>query len=95
MYCVGCEGFKKENDLVYLDTKTNKTFPIDPKKNIVSDTILKVCPDHLTVPDNVVEKNYFFALSKYEDKLLKFYEENPDFITPADRFNEVKAFVKR
>jgi methionyl-tRNA synthetase len=47
------------------------------------------------VPDNVVEKNYFFKLSKYEDKLLQFYEENPDFITPADRFNEVKAFVKR
>ncbi len=95
MYCIGCEGFKKENDLVYLDTKTNKTFPIDPKKNIVSDTILKVCPDHLTIPDNVSEKNYFFKLSKYEDKLLKFYEENPNFITPADRFNEVKAFVKR
>jgi methionyl-tRNA synthetase len=34
-------------------------------------------------------------LSKYQDKLLKFYEDNPDFVVPSDRFNEVKAFVKR
>lgn len=38
--------------------------------------------------------SYFFKLSAYEDKLLKFYDENPDFIQPASRKNEVIAFVK-
>jgi methionyl-tRNA synthetase len=54
-----------------------------------------VCPDHLTKPDKIKEKNYFFKLSKYQDWLLNFYEENPEFVIPSDRFNEVKAFVKR
>lgn len=38
--------------------------------------------------------SYFFRLSKYTDILLKFYDENPDFIQPASRKNEVVAFVK-
>ncbi|ADP71560.1 methionyl-tRNA synthetase [Rhodomicrobium vannielii ATCC 17100] len=40
------------------------------------------------------EQTYFFRLSKYEKKLLKFYEENPGFIMPAERRNEVVSFVK-
>lgn len=42
----------------------------------------------------VEEPSYFFALSKWQDKLLKFYEENSDFITPQSRRNEVISFVK-
>lgn len=42
----------------------------------------------------VEEPSYFFALSKWQDKLLKFYEENPDFIIPESRRNEVISFVK-
>ena len=40
------------------------------------------------------EESYFFKLSEYQDKLLKFYEENPNFITPKSRYNEVVSFVK-
>jgi len=40
------------------------------------------------------EECYFFKLSKYQNKLLKFYEENPDFITPKERMHEVINFVK-
>lgn len=40
------------------------------------------------------EESYFFRLSSYQDKLLKFYEENPDFIAPAARRNEIISFVK-
>jgi len=40
------------------------------------------------------EECYFFKLSKYQDKLLQFYKENPDFITPKERANEVVSFVK-
>ncbi|MBB5572555.1 MULTISPECIES: methionine--tRNA ligase [Rhizobium] len=42
----------------------------------------------------VQEESYFFKLSEYQDRLLKHYEENPDFIGPAERRNEVISFVK-
>jgi len=42
----------------------------------------------------VEEESYFFKLSKWEDKLLKFYDENPKFILPNSRRNEVVSFVK-
>ncbi len=42
----------------------------------------------------VEEESYFFKLSAYEDRLLKHYEDNPDFIGPAERRNEVISFVK-
>ena len=42
----------------------------------------------------LAEENYFFRLSAYQDKLLKFYKENPDFIAPKERLNEVVSFVE-
>jgi methionyl-tRNA synthetase len=42
----------------------------------------------------VEEASYFFKLSAYQDKLLQYYEDNPDFIGPAERRNEVISFVK-
>ncbi len=42
----------------------------------------------------VEEPSYFFRLSAWQQKLLTFYEENPDFIAPASRRNEVISFVK-
>lgn len=94
MYCVWCEAFKKDEDLVFLNKEQNVTFPISDKVK-VNDNIIKVCPDHLKTPDTIKEKNYFFKLSKYQDFLENFYVENPEFVVPWDRFNEVKAFVKR
>ncbi|MFJ5487440.1 methionine--tRNA ligase [Hansschlegelia beijingensis] len=43
----------------------------------------------------VVEESYFFRLSAYQERLLKLYEEQPGFIGPDTRRNEVLAFVKR
>jgi methionyl-tRNA synthetase len=42
----------------------------------------------------VSEENYFFRLSAYQDRLLRLYEENPDFVRPEARRNEVVSFVK-
>jgi methionyl-tRNA synthetase len=41
------------------------------------------------------EPNYFFRLSAYQDKLLKFYEQQPNFIQPESRRNEVLSFVSQ
>lgn len=75
-YCIGCEGFKKDDDLIEKDGKL-------------------VCPDHLTEPDEIEEKNYFFRLSKYQTWMEEFYAAHPEFVIPNFRFNEVKAFVER
>lgn len=53
------------------------------------------CPDHGTEPELIDEENYFFKYSECGEKLLDFYEKNPNFIIPDFRYNEIKAFVKR
>lgn len=53
------------------------------------------CPDCGRPVELVREKSYFFRLSKYVDRLLQYYEENPDFIQPASRRNEmINNFIK-
>jgi methionyl-tRNA synthetase len=69
-YCVGCEAFKSEAELV------------DGK-----------CPIHETVPEWIEERNWFFRLSAYQDRLLVLYEERPDFVLPGFRYNEARSFI--
>jgi methionyl-tRNA synthetase len=71
-YCVRCESFYKESEL--LD------------KNI--------CPIHERPAEWIKEENYFFRLSKYQDKLLKLIEDKPDFIQPESRRNEVLSIIR-
>ncbi len=53
------------------------------------------CPDCGRDIQKIKEKSYFFRMSKYVDKLLAFYEENPDFIQPESRKNEmIQNFIK-
>ena len=74
MYCVGCEDFKTEDDVIVEGGE-------------------KVCPIHHRPVERVKEKNYFFRLKKYESYLLELYEQ-PDFIRPESRKNEVASFVR-
>jgi methionyl-tRNA synthetase len=53
----------------------------------------KVCPIHRKPVERVKEKNYFFRLSKYGDRLLELFER-PGFIRPESRRNEVAEFVR-
>lgn len=53
------------------------------------------CPDCGRPVEWLKEKSYYFRMSKYADRLLKHYEENPDFIQPASRRNEmIENFLK-
>ena len=52
------------------------------------------CPDCGRPTETISEENYYFKLSQFQDKLEKLYEENPDFIWPETRRNEVLAFVR-
>ncbi len=53
------------------------------------------CPDCHRPVEQVSEEAYFFKISKYSDRLLKFIEENPDFIQPVSRRNEMINFIKQ
>ena len=68
---------------VYDELYVNDAKPGDP------------CPDCGRITETVTEDNYFFRLSAYQDKLLQLYEENPEFILPETRRNEVLAFVRQ
>jgi len=52
------------------------------------------CPECGRPTETVSEENYYFKLSAFADKLLKYYQQHPDFIRPETRRNEVMAFVK-
>ncbi len=68
-----------------------------PCESFWSDAQLKdgKCPDCGREVKLMKEESYFFKLSKYQDKLLKLYEDNPDFISPKSRLNEmINNFLK-
>jgi methionyl-tRNA synthetase len=54
---------------------------------------VKIAPSGAEV-EWVEEPSYFFDLSQWQDRLLRFYEDNPDAVAPATRRNEVISFVK-
>jgi len=53
-----------------------------------------LCPDHQIKPERLVEQNYFFRLSKYQEPLLKHFRNNPNFVEPKERYNEISNFIK-
>ncbi|MEY3561538.1 MAG: hypothetical protein RL068_690 [Actinomycetota bacterium] len=78
-YCVGCEEYKNESDL------------IDGAGDFAGQ---KVCAIHSKPVEQLNETNYFFKLSEFQDRLLKHYEDNPTFIQPESAKNEVVSFVR-
>jgi methionyl-tRNA synthetase len=52
------------------------------------------CPIHDRAVEHVVEENYFFRLSAYEDRLLEHYDLHPEAVRPAARLNEVLGFIR-
>jgi len=60
-----------------------------------SELVDSECPDHMGRQLELIdEDNYFFAFSKLQDALLKKYSDNPHFVVPDFRYNEIKSFVK-
>ncbi|WP_108250157.1 methionine--tRNA ligase [Planctomonas deserti] len=79
-YCVGCEEYKQPSDLV------DGTGQYEGQL---------VCAIHSIPVELLEEKNYFFRMSDFADRLLALYEERPDFVQPESARNEVVSFVKR
>ena len=79
-YCVGCEEYKTEADL------------IEGEGAFAGQS---VCAIHTRPVERLEETNYFFRLSDFTQPLLDFYNENPKFIQPESARNEVISFVRR
>ena len=69
-----------------------ESFVSDTAKDTEDGT--KIGPDCEKKTQPLTENCYFFRLSTYQDKLLSFYRENPEFVVPKSRMNEVVSFVK-
>jgi methionyl-tRNA synthetase len=52
------------------------------------------CPDCGRPVEQIHEENYFFLMSKYQGRLIKHIEDNPDYVLPETRRNEVLGFLK-
>lgn len=70
-YCVGCEAFLTEKDLVDGE-----------------------CPHHQVKPEKVEEENYFFKLSKYEDKIKELIESDEVKVIPEGKKKEILSFIE-
>jgi methionyl-tRNA synthetase len=51
------------------------------------------CPVHGIAPEYVEEKNWFFRLSAYQERLRELYDRNPEFVLPRFRYNEARSFI--
>lgn len=78
-YCVGCEEYKQQSELV------------DGEGEYAGQL---VCAIHSKPVELLHEKNYFFRMSAFQEKLLELYEARPDFVQPESARNEVVSFVR-
>ncbi|WP_447973231.1 methionine--tRNA ligase [Nitrospira sp. Kam-Ns4a] len=54
-----------------------------------------LCPDCQRPVERLIERNYFFRMSRYQDQLIKHLKDQPDFIRPESRRNEVLGFLQK
>ena len=88
----------EKNDDIYL-SKYSGWYSISDEAfysedEIVEKNNIKISDASGSTVEWIEEESYFFRLSKWQDRLLDYYEKNPDFISPKSRKNEVVSFVR-
>ena len=84
----------KESGDVYLGSYEGWYCVHDESFLLSSQLIEGACPECRRPVDWVKEENYFFRMSKYADAVLKHIEDNPGFVQPESRRNEVLSFLR-
>ncbi|MFN8103904.1 MAG: methionine--tRNA ligase [Acidimicrobiia bacterium] len=79
LYCVACEAYYTPAELVDADATAGAG---------------EHCPIHKRPVEHLRERNWFFRLSEYQERLLDHIAANPDFVRPEARRNEVVGFVR-
>ncbi len=77
MYCVACEEYYSDEELITLEG------------------VGHLCPIHQRPVEYFEEENYFFRLSRFEDRLLDWYAKHPTAMTPEHRGNEALGLIQR
>ena len=86
-YCVPEETFFTETQVRHAEEARAEAGEEPPAEGV------HLCPDCNRPLQRLQEESWFFKLSAFEEPLLKFYEEHPDFVQPEIRRNEVVSFV--
>ena len=81
-YCVACEEYYSDDELITV---------ADPEGG---PAIADCCPIHQRPVEYFEEENYFFRLSRFEDRLLDWYAAHPTALTPEHRGNEAIGLIK-
>jgi len=92
------EFWKRCNDNGYIYKKTYQSkYCIGCElEKTDSELVDGKCPVHPGKDLEIIdEENYFFKMSAFGKKLLAFYAQNPNFVVPDFRFNEIKSFIER
>ncbi len=79
-----------KNGAIYKGSYTGK-YHVSDEAFVTEEEAAQADPDKIVT---ITEENYFFRLSDFQARLLKLYEDDPDFIQPEARRNEVISFVK-
>jgi methionyl-tRNA synthetase len=94
-YCVGCEAYKGLDELVRRQPEPGAENTADVARkhgDVVADY---ACPTH---PSRELlwyeEENWFFRLSRYQDRLLQLLDERPEFVQPEARRNEIRRVIE-
>ncbi len=84
-----------ENGWIVKDTYRG-LYCVSCEQYYAEDELLEgqLCPIHRTPVDLLEEENYFFRLSAFEDRLIEWYEANPDAVVPESKRNEALSFIR-
>jgi methionyl-tRNA synthetase len=84
-----------DNGYIYKDTYRG-LYCVSCERYYAPDELVEgnLCPDHRTPVEELEEENYFFRLSAFQQRLIDWYEANPDVVIPEPKRNEALSFIK-
>lgn len=83
-----------DKQLIYSDQYTGWYCTFDERFWTEKDVVEGLCPDCRRPVEQLSERNYFFKMGQYQDRLIAHLEAQPDFVRPDSRRNEVLGFLK-
>jgi methionyl-tRNA synthetase len=84
-----------DKELIYRADYTGWYCTFDERFWTEKDVVDGLCPDCKRPVERLSESNYFFRMSRYQDRLLTYIQDHQDFIQPQSRSNEVLGFLQK
>src|SRR5438105_4911671 len=84
-----------DKELIYRADYTGWYCTFDERFWTEKDVVQGLCPDCKRPVERLSESNYFFRMSQYQDRLITYIQDHPDFIQPQSRSNEVLGFLQK